>query len=227
MLILGIETSGHTGSIALWEAGKLVQERSLSHLGRRHAQALTAELEILCQDAKRTPAECQGIAVSVGPGSFTGLRIGVVCAKTFAYAVGCQVAAVDTLAAIAEECPAELDRLFVIADAQRGDLYAGQYRQENSRWIREGTLAIEPAQTWCRSRSSEDIIAGPGIARWQAEFPAECRLIKEPAVPKAATICELGERQLLAGKATDLWGLEPLYLRKSSAEEQWDLRHPT
>ncbi len=226
MLILGIETSGSVGGVALTENGVLLGERPLTNRGRRHAQTLTAEMAILFQDTQRTAFDCEGVAVSVGPGSFTGLRIGVVCAKTFAYAVGCRLSAVDTLEAIAQESPPNIARLTVIADAQRGDLYVGKYRREANQWIREGEIAMHPAIAFCRSIASTETIAGPGLDRWENELEGRCELLTDLRVPHAATICQIGARQFLAGETADVWGLEPYYLRKSSAEEQWELRHP-
>jgi tRNA threonylcarbamoyladenosine biosynthesis protein TsaB len=226
MLILGIETSGSAGGVALAQDGRLLAERLLTRQGRRHAQLLTAEMAVLFEKTNKPPSACEGVAVSVGPGSFTGLRIGVVSAKTFAYAVGCPVAAVDTLLAIAEEAPADIHKLTVIADAQRGDLYVGKYVRSGDHWSREGEISIPSAKAWCQSVSDSEIIAGPGLDRWEKELQNRCRVLSELRVPEVRTICEIGRRQLLAGQTADIWGLEPYYLRKSSAEEQWDLRHP-
>lgn len=224
MLILGIETSGAVGSVALMEDGQLLQERPLAGRGQRHAQALTAEMARLFQETKRSPSECQGVGVSVGPGRFTGLRIGVTCAKTFAYAVGCPVAAVDTLLAIAEECPPELTEMTVIADAQRGDLYVGNYQRKDGRWTRPDPITFHPAKEWIESASHAKTVAGPGLERWAAAFPEGCSLLREQLEPQALTICKIADWQFQAGETANLWGLEPYYLRKSSAEEQWERR---
>ena len=225
MLILGIETSGTAGGVALMEDGVLLAERPLTALGRKHAQTLTAELAQLFQQTGRPPADCGGVAVSIGPGSFTGLRIGVVAAKTFAYAVGCSITAVDTLQAIAEECPGELQALWVIADAGRGDLYVGEFHQSSGTWIRDCPIAIQPARSWGSSRKAEDVVTGPGTERWLKELETNGRVLADHRVPQAATICRLGERQFQAGIVADVWAIEPYYLRKSSAEEQWEIRH--
>jgi len=225
MRILGIETSGHEGSVALFEEGRIVGERILSGQGQRHAQALTSELALLFEETGTTPADCQGVAVSVGPGSFTGLRIGVTCAKTFAYSVGCRITGVETLQAIAQDCPAEIGQITLVADAGRGDLYVGQYRFEESQWTRLGPIEIHPALEWIGSRSPEEIIAGPGLKRWQEKFAVQSSLRPKFEVPRAGTICKIGERQFRLGQIADVWSLEPYYLRRSSAEEQWDRRH--
>ena len=84
--------------------------------------------------------------MSVGPGSFTGLRVGVVCAKTLAYATGARLAAVDTLEAIAANSPPDVETVHVITDAQRGDLFVGTYRR-----TADGRLAPRrPARNCCR-----------------------------------------------------------------------------
>ena len=224
MLILGIETSGTAGGVALREDGRLLAERPLAAPGRKHAQTLTAEMDRLLQEAGRSPADCGGVAVSIGPGSFTGLRIGVVSAKTFAYAVGCPITAVDTLQAIAEECPEDRSHLWVIADAQRGDLYVGKYHRIVRRLGAGFPIAVQPADRGAESRTRDDVVTGPGTERWLNDLEAHCQVLPGHLAPQAATICRLGERQFQSGVVADVWSVEPYYLRKSSAEEQWELR---
>ncbi|MCA9071334.1 MAG: tRNA (adenosine(37)-N6)-threonylcarbamoyltransferase complex dimerization subunit type 1 TsaB, partial [Planctomycetaceae bacterium] len=165
------------------------------------------------------------VGISLGPGRFTGLRIGVTCAKTFAFAVGCPITGIDTLQAIAEECPEELSEVTVIADAQRGDLYVGNYRNEGSQWIRQAPITFHPAKEWIGSRSEAETVTGPALERWVGEFPVQCTLLVDHTVPEAKTICEIANRQLETGDTANIWGLEPYYLRKSSAEEQWEHRN--
>ena len=97
----------------------------------RHAQTLVQQIGELLRTHGLKPHDVQLLAVSKGPGSFTGLRVGMVCAKTFVYATGCRFIAVDTFAAIAENCAsADVTRLFVIEeDAQRDDLFVGEYHR--------------------------------------------------------------------------------------------------
>lgn len=226
MLLLGIETSGSIGGVALLEHGMLLGERNLANRGIRHAQSLAAETADLFQQSGKSPKDCEGVAVSVGPGSFTGLRIGVVFAKTFAYSIGCPITAVETMQAIAEDSPEEVTSLWVIADAQRGDLSVGRYSKQGEIWIREGSITMHPALEWCQGVAADDVVAGPGLERWRKELENRCRVLPELSAPKVTTVCRIGERQLAAGETADLWMLEPYYLRRSSAEEQWDLRHP-
>lgn len=243
MLVLGIETSGRPGSVALCRNGRCLDERPLetaiaadgsprpglqsrrsSGPKRRHAQTLVAEVDGLFRRYGLSPRQCDLVAVSIGPGSFTGLRIGVVCAKTFAYAAGCRAAAVDTLQAIAENSPPDVNSLFIIANAQRGELFVGEYRRDaNGRFIRQGEVAIVNAESWCRGRPSDDVVSGPAADKFEVELSGRCRVLDTPfRFARASVVARIGERQANAGDLADPWALEPLYLRKSAAQEKHD-----
>jgi len=204
--------------------GGVLAARELKSAGRRHAQSLVAEIDALLRENSARAADCDVVAVSVGPGSFTGLRCGVVCAKTFAYATGCRLTAVDTFEAVATASPDEVEAVSVIADAQRGDIYIGRYERDSSGAMRRvGSITIENAEAWFRGRSSGEAVSGPDLGRFDALLPEFCRrLPPESRIPRAETVARLGERQAAAGRVADPWTLEPVYLRKSAAEEKWD-----
>jgi tRNA threonylcarbamoyladenosine biosynthesis protein TsaB len=224
MLTLGIETSGRTGSVALDRDGECVATRELESAGRRHAQTLVAEIDIMLKGLGLRWHACDAVAVSIGPGSFTGLRVGVVCAKTMAWATGGRLAAVDTFEAIAAASPDDVAAIDVISDAQRGEIYAGHFsRDENGHFRRIGEISIENAEQWCGSRAPGTVIGSPDVERIAMLFPDGCRLL--PAGygnPSATTVARLGSRQIAQGQFADPWRLEPFYLRKSAAEEKWE-----
>lgn len=224
MWILGIETSGFDGEIALLEDGIVVEERSLTHQGRRHAQSLVKQVAEALQTRNLQPNDIDVVGVSIGPGSFTGLRVGVVFAKTWCYATGCRLVAVDTMQAVAENSPAEVKRVSVIADAQRGELFVGHYRrEENGNFARIGEITIVPATTYAERCQLGDFITGPGLQRFENLFADGSRIAPpEIRIPKAAVIADLAGRSAEAGRFADLWSLEPFYLRKSAAEEKAD-----
>ncbi|MBC8113901.1 MAG: tRNA (adenosine(37)-N6)-threonylcarbamoyltransferase complex dimerization subunit type 1 TsaB, partial [Candidatus Saccharimonas sp.] len=114
MFVIGLDTSGLVGSVALLCDGELLGERSLGEAGRRHAQSLVLELHELLKSHGAKPRDVKAVAVSKGPGSFTGLRVGLVCAKTFAYATGCQFVAVNTFEAIADNCPTQVRDVWIV-----------------------------------------------------------------------------------------------------------------
>lgn len=224
MLTLGIETSGRNGSVALASNGQILAARDLQAAGRRHAQTLVAEIDAMMGEQNLRMADCGAVAVSIGPGSFTGLRVGVVCAKTLAYATGCQLAAVDTFAAVAEAAPANIISLHVVSDAQRGELFIGSYSRDSiGHFRRTGPIFIAEAETWCRARQPGEVVSGPDLDRVESMFSSECRLLpSECRFPTAANVALLGAREVNEGRVGDLWTLEPFYLRKSAAEEKWE-----
>ena len=233
MVTLGIETSGRSGRIALRVDGKTLGERELSQAGRRHAQTLVLEIRDLLTDHSVTPANLDLVAVSEGPGSFTGLRVGVVCAKMLAWANGADLVLVDTLLAISAESPAEVCRVEIVSDAQRDDLFLGVYEvtkadaDSDQVWLRSGSIEIVNAEAWAHglaSRSGDGFaIAGPGIEKAAEFLPDGIRqLDRASAEPSASTIARLGEQLAMQGQLADPMTVEPFYLRKSAAEEKRD-----
>src|SRR5262245_38001918 len=113
---LVIETSSRVGRLGLARGGIVVREAKLDET-RRHARDLAATVGRLLTEEGLAPRDLTGVMVSIGPGGYTGLRVGVMSAKALAYATGCKLAAVPTFAAIAEQTPAEARQMWVIADA--------------------------------------------------------------------------------------------------------------
>jgi len=226
MLVLGIETSQRTGWVSLSSDEICLEERRLDASGHRHAQALPLVAGELLAAHGLTPAQLNLLAVSVGPGSFTGLRVGVVFAKTLAWSIGCPVAAVDTLTAVATAAPADLDRLYVVSDAQRDELFVGLCLREPSQaWSRQGDITIEDATSWCQQVDPAIVVTGPALPQIATRLPASCaQLDLGPSVPQASHVATIGLRLWQAGATSDGRSLEPLYLRKSAAEEQRDRR---
>ena len=220
MLTLGIETSGQEGSIALVESGVVLAEVPLSLTGRRHARTLVAELKDLLREAGRSPGECECVAVSIGPGSFTGLRVGVVCAKTFAYATGSQVVGVDTLEAIAAGSSEEVTQADVLVDAMRGELFTARYIRGKDRWSRQNEISIVARRDFDAVRDGAVPASGPALANIAVEAGFANRLDKECWTPQARNVALIGESEATTGRSHNLWTLEPLYIRRPAAEEQ-------
>lgn len=229
LLTLGVETSGMTGAVALRRASQTVESVSLQQAGRRHTQTLVAEVDAMLRRSGLSSQQLDVVAVSIGPGSFTGLRVGVVFAKTLAYAIGCRLAAVDTFRAIAASSPPDVTEVFVVSDAQRGDLFVGRYVVGDfaSGPIPQGEIIIESANSFGQGVQSlltsrrEITITGPAATALRSVLPPTVRVLApEFQHPRAEFIAELGERQALAGELSDPWQLEPFYLRRSAAEEK-------
>jgi tRNA threonylcarbamoyladenosine biosynthesis protein TsaB len=225
VLTLAIETSGPVGSLALLDGPDVLAERTLE-LGTQHGQSLIPELRRLLADFGKSPRECELLAVSIGPGSFTGLRVGVVCAKTWAYATGCRIVAVDTHQAIAVNTPDDFRRVQVVSEAQRGDVFHSTFeRAADGDWTEAVPLAFQPIDAWIKELRAHDVVNGPGVNRLVEQLTGRCRVLEQVhARPRAAVVGQIGLRLAEKSVFADPWTMEPRYVRRSSAEEKWDLR---
>ena len=219
--ILAVDTSGFAGSVALSDDRTVIAQRLISTDGRRHAQTLVLEVSELLKSCNVTSQQIDIVAVSIGPGSFTGLRVGVVFAKTFAWANDAKLVAVDTLQAIAQQLPSEHSSVTVISDAQRNELFVNRYSWEADSQTRQPTeeLRIESVVTVAAVPTS--IVTGPGLEKFAASFDNTWTLAAETQwLPQAKTIAQLGSVLAERENWADIHNLEPLYVRRSYAEEK-------
>ena len=127
MLILALDTATETGSLALVEGERLLVEYSLESAGT-YLSRLLPRLAQLFAAAGRNPGDLGAVGVSVGPGNFTGLRIGLATAKTLAWSLGCPLVPVPTLEVLAAQVPFQPHPIGVVMDAKRGEVFWGLYR---------------------------------------------------------------------------------------------------
>jgi tRNA threonylcarbamoyladenosine biosynthesis protein TsaB len=223
--LLIVETSGRCGFVAVAEGTTLREVRRLDE-ARRHAQDLApATVELLGAQGWK-PRDLNGVVVSLGPGSYTGLRVGVMSAKTLAYATGCALIGVETFAVVAAQASNEINRLDVLADAQQDKIYVQSFIRSGTAWHSLGLLRVQPFAEWLAQRSAETWVSGPGLHRWAARLSAETPVVDAALWdPRADALLKLGLARYTAGERDDPFTLEPLYLRPSSAEEQQRARH--
>jgi tRNA threonylcarbamoyladenosine biosynthesis protein TsaB len=222
--LLIVETSSRTGQVAVALGDEIRGARRLDE-ARRHARDLAPVTAALLAEQGWRPRDVQGVIVSRGPGSYTGLRIGLMSAKTFAYATGCVVLAVDTFAAIARQAPDSLSRVDVLADAQQDKIYVQSFAHSADGWQATSELAIRPFAAWLTARMADAGVTGTGLHKWAARLPAEVPQVDASLwEPQTVSLLRIGLARYRAGERDDLWTLEPLYLRPSSAEEQWRKR---
>ena len=127
--LLAIATSGRRGSVALFRGGQLQREMMLAE-ETRHAQLLLPAISACLAGAGLAASDLAAIAVDIGPGSYTGTRIGVMAACCLAYATGCRLAAISGLAALAWEARQTAPIIMVVQDARRDEVYAAVYEVE-------------------------------------------------------------------------------------------------
>jgi tRNA threonylcarbamoyladenosine biosynthesis protein TsaB len=212
-----LETSGRGGRVGLAVGGKLVRSADLDP-ARRHNRDLAPTAAGLLAAEGLGPKDLFGVMVSVGPGSYTGLRVGVMSAKALAYATGCRLVAVPTFHPIAEQSAA--DAVDVIADALQGLVYAQRFRRDGERWEPADELRIEPAVEWAGRLTPEVWVTGPGVDVHDRLIPASSpRVSQESRMPGLGAVLRVGLRMAPLTTA-EVMRLEPLYLRGSSAEEK-------
>jgi tRNA threonylcarbamoyladenosine biosynthesis protein TsaB len=190
---------------------------------RQHGRALLASVQSLLTNAGVRPFDLSAIGVGLGPGSFTGLRIGLTAAKTLAYAVGCPLFTFDSLEAIAGNAPNEALRVVAIGDAQRGDLFAADFAREEpgGPLRRTAPTRLERADSWPATLRDGTFIVGPALGRAEPPWPpGVVRCDGAAGYPAGQRMIELVREQMMRGQPVDPWFLEPEYTRRSAAEEK-------
>jgi tRNA threonylcarbamoyladenosine biosynthesis protein TsaB len=226
MRILAIETTGQAGSVALLEGAMLAREIMLP-AAERSAKTLAPAIREILDAAGWQPSDIRLIAVATGPGSFTGLRVGVTTAKTFAYAMRGEVIGVNPLEAIAAQAPDDIKRVSAVIDAQRQQVFVREFVRDSAGEFQPiEVAAILDSDTWLAGIKPAASVSGPALERLAAQIPAGVTIVpRELWSPRAATVGQLGWRRYQSGARDDLWRIVPQYFRPSAAEEKWAERH--
>ncbi|MFO0979471.1 MAG: tRNA (adenosine(37)-N6)-threonylcarbamoyltransferase complex dimerization subunit type 1 TsaB [Planctomycetaceae bacterium] len=218
-MLIAIETSGMSGSLALASDGNVVASRTLKSEGRRHAQSLVSEASQMLTEVSLTVQDLTGVAVSIGPGSFTGLRVGLVFAKTLAWIQNIPLVAVDTHRAMAQQRSSSRESVTILSDAQRNELFVSSYEWTANSDVCEilGEIGIsKPDELPVRFP-----LAGPGLAKHRdALMELGHRLVEEPIEPLADTVALVGVEMMRKQQFSVPETLEPIYIRPSYAEEK-------
>lgn len=192
----------------------------------RHGRALVPAIQALLAEAGVRLADLDGLVVGLGPGSYTGLRIGLTAAKTLAYAVGRPLAGFDSLELVARNAPDDALTVAVIADAQRGDVYVADFRrvEPGTPLVRAAATRVEPFAAWRDALAPGTTVIGPAAAleRFAASLPDAAQATSPRHWPDPQRLAALAVEVWRSGRRDDPWFLEPVYLRRSAAEEQWD-----
>lgn len=221
-----IETSTRIAVVAVAAGERVLSECCLEET-RRHARDLAPAVSALLRGQGWKPDDIEAVLVSRGPGSYTGLRVGLISAKTFAYATECLLIALDTFAALAEQAPGGADSIDVLADAQQDRVYLQRFARvpDTGALAAVTPLTICPFADWMGDSSRAAWVTGPGLHGKLSRVPATTQVAPESAwAVRAETLARLGARRMLAREFDDPWSLEPVYLRPSAAEQQWELR---
>ncbi len=228
MNMLALDTSGGRAAIGLVARSGVAFAETID-ASRKHGRDLVPRLAEIFRKAGLLPRDIEAIGVGVGPGSYTGLRVGVTAAKTLAYATGAALIGLDSLEAVAWNAPAAVLRVSVIADAQRGDVYSAEFTRLAPGEPLACTRAsqIESLADWLGRLEPGTLVLGPALdsRRIAERVPLDLTgADTELNYADGSRLIELTRREWTAGRRENAWLLEPRSLRKSAAEDQWDSR---
>lgn len=230
MLVLGLETSTHSGGAALLGDGGLVGSVCFT-TKQLYSQRLLPSIEWLLERTELQVADVTTIGVAVGPGSFTGLRIGLSVAKALAYSSGASIVGVGTMEALAVRAASGRDALVCpLLDARQGQVYAALYRVS---WTPDGLpqVTIEkeewagPVAEVADWITEPVIFAGDALALAQSHLqPAlgDKFLLPSPhhTLPHPEEVALLARARAEAGQVDDLMAMEPRYVRQSYTQKR-------
>ena len=212
-IVLGIETATSCGSVALCGGGELLGELMLAN-PRSHSERLLPAIEFLLEAASMSTTDLAAVAVSAGPGSFTGLRIGVAAAKGLAFSCEIPLYGIPSLQVLAANASPVVPSVCAVIDARRGEVFS-TINGEDARISSPAELAASlPGQTLVlgevpaplavllRERSKDGIVLAPA----------------QQNIPRAAVVALRGEALLSSGRGSEAESLVPFYLRPSDAE---------
>lgn len=227
MRVLALDTTTRAGSVAVMDDERLLVERT-GDAARTHAERLPAEvLDVLTAAGTSLPA-IDLFAVASGPGSFTGLRIGIACIQGLAFVNQKRVAPVSALLALAHVAAKDRPggtRIGAWMDAHRRDVFSALYEVAQGENGADPTLieveaptVASPAETLARwqSQGLPSAICGDGAVLYAQVLPATIAIVPPPAL--ASTIARLALSAARSGATVSPAGVQPLYVRRPDAE---------
>lgn len=230
MIVLGIDTSGVSGGVALVTESSVVSEYILD-VRRKYSERLMVALDFMLRESGLSLSDIAGVAVSRGPGSYTGLRIGVTAAKTLCYCLGVPLAGVSTLRAIAQAVAGLGVTAVPLIDARENRVYASAYVFEPGEVrgvevVPESLTTIDEVIEWTNDLPGDVCFLGSGAIRHHEILRLRTRarlVLTNPAssLCRPSDVALLGLAALKEGQSEDAMDFAPSYLRPSAAEVRW------
>ena len=226
MLLLAFETSAKAGSVALLQDGKLLGE-SYQNTGLTHSQTLMVMAQQLLEGCGHTPQDVQAVAVAAGPGSFTGVRIGVAAAKGFAWGGEIPCYGVSTLEAMALQLGLWQGYILPVMDARREQVYNALFRVQEGKLQRlceDRAIALADLAEEIKNLSEPVFLVGDGSVlcynTLKDTVPALVMPPEHRMHQRATSVALAAFEKIAAGEPGDAAALEPNYLRLSQAERE-------
>jgi tRNA threonylcarbamoyladenosine biosynthesis protein TsaB len=220
--ILGLDTATWTASVGLLLDGEVVAEQSEVTSGN-HAASLLPAIDAVLQRGQCPAHTLDAVAVSGGPGSFTGLRVGLSVAKGLARATGARLVAVPTLEALARAAADRHGVVCSLLDARKAELYAACFELSASGCRRLTPDALVTLESLVSMLPTPCVVVGDAVTSYGAALRSRLGsgvtlLPFETHGPRGGVVAAMGHERLLAGQPDDVPSLEPCYVRATEAE---------
>ncbi|MBQ1941061.1 MAG: tRNA (adenosine(37)-N6)-threonylcarbamoyltransferase complex dimerization subunit type 1 TsaB [Anaerovibrio sp.] len=225
MPILAIDTATMVSSVAVADAGKLLAELTVQ-TRLTHSETLLPHVQQVLEMANTKKQDLEAVAVSMGPGSFTGLRIGLATAKAIAYGLNIPIIGVPTMEALAWHYPVPGVAVVPFIDAQKNNVYTNIYTWEKGEPKAQGdiqVMTIDDAVLFCSQQDMPVMAVGDIAAKKlkaRENLPVNLYIGPQHLVmPRAANVAMAGLKRLEKEMVDSVMDLEPVYIRRSAAEE--------
>jgi tRNA threonylcarbamoyladenosine biosynthesis protein TsaB len=218
MIVLGIDTSAYANAVGLAEKDRVLAD-AVFPATTDSLEQIVDNIDAVLKGAGLTLAQVDGIGVGLGPGSWTGIRVGVTVGKMLAFAAGKPVAGVSTLEALAFGVEDGEHVCAVISTGTPNNIYAACYRRAGSNITRTGEYYTGPVTGLTGLLQGNGVLVGAGAAKYIAEAGLSGKDIRVvEAAPSGAAVARLAARRLEKGDRDDVLALAPLYLKESTAK---------
>lgn len=230
MKVLGIDTSTSCGSVGLIDDGEVISDYLLN-IPVTHSERLLGAIEFVLKETRCPIENIDGWAISIGPGSFTGLRIGVSTVKGLAFATGKPVVGVSTLDVLASQIAPTSHLICPILDARKKEVYTAFYRyEEGSSLKRQSNYQAIGPEDLVKKITGQTIFLGDGVRTYRDfllnSLPSLAIFPLSPLqVSHGSMVAKLGSELLQKGEYLDLSTFVPIYVRPSEAEMKWQETH--
>ena len=227
MLVLAIETSTPQSSVALGTEQGLLGSTSLSW-GKGHSEVVVPAINHLFEWAEIRPGQIGGVAVGLGPGLFTGLRVGVTTARTMAQVLGVPIVGMASLDALAFSVRLSRWRIVAVTDGKRGEVFFAGYRPVPGGVARETDYQVGPPERLAadlEASGEETLLVGGGALLYRRTLEAGGGRVEfasmSQAFPHAESLLELALPRFYREETSRPRDVVPFYVRKSDAEIDW------
>jgi tRNA threonylcarbamoyladenosine biosynthesis protein TsaB len=223
---IALEMSGRTGSIAtVGPEGSVLTEAVFPH-GLQHAAQAVPIADRLMREVGWAPRDLTLVCVSIGPGSFTGLRIAVTIAKSLALATGCRIVAVPTVRVLAENAPDSARHVTLVLDAKRGQIFTATFSRElvDTPWVERAPARLDTLVDAVADAPRPLHLLGEGLPYHLDTLRSRDGIEVAPESAwraRASVVARLGHAMALRGAFADPLTLTPLYVRLPEAVEKW------